>query len=237
MSLKLYQFHISPYCGKIRAILNYKGLDYESVPVHPVHRYRLILLSRQRKVPVLQDGSRVIVDSTRIARYLEEHFPTPPIMPRGRRDQAQALLWEDWADESLQRVVGPMKFIDRGNARRMAELENANFPGRDVEKTYRRLQPIVSRQMALFGGTSDLTALKARLGELMQMLSDRLEGLYLVGRQPSIADFSVFAVLEPFEGCNGWYLVEEHENLLAWYNRVKEAAQPHLPPLHHGSST
>lgn len=221
MSLRLYQFHISPYCGKIRAILQYKGLDYRVEPVHPIKRWKLLWVTGQKRVPVLVHDTRVIIDSTRIARYVDEHFPENPIYPRGRRDQAQALLWEDWADESLQRTVGPLKFIDRENARRMASLENQHHPA-DVERTYQRLQPIIARQMATFGGTGSLTVLKARLNELTQILSDRLEGLYLVGKQPSIADFSVYAVLEPFEHCNGWYLIEEHANLMRWFQRMKE---------------
>ena len=222
MSLRLYQFHISPYCGKIRAILHYKGLEYTVEPVHPIKRLKLIWVTGQKKVPALVHDTRVIIDSTRIARYLEDQYPQHPIYPRGRRDQAQALLWEDWADESLQRTVGPLKFIDRENARRMAHLENQHYPRADIEKTFRRLQPVIARQMATFGGTGSLTVLKTRLNELMQILSDRLEGLYLVGKQPSIADFSVFSVLEPFEHCNGWYLVEEHANVMRWFQRIKE---------------
>ncbi len=226
-SLVLYQFHISPYCGKVRAVLHHKGLTYETRPVHVVDRRKLLWVSRQRKVPALVHDGKVIVDSTAIVRYLEETWPLPAVYPRGRRDRAQALLWEDWADESLQRVIGPLKFLDRGNARAMHELEQRHSSP-SVARGFARLAPVVKLQMGLFGGTFSVSRLHDRLEELITMFSDRLQGLYLVGDRPTIADFAVFAVLEPFENLNGWSVVAGHANVLEWFDRVKAAAAPKI---------
>jgi glutathione S-transferase len=220
----LYQFHISPYCGKIRAILNYKQLPYEIRAVSVLDRRELFWVSRQRKVPVLLDQGNVVADSTVIGQYLEEHYPLPPVYPRGRRDRAQALLWEDWADESLQRVVGPLKFFDRENARKAADSEIAHSARAGY--AMRLFRPLIVAQMALFGGLLSVRRLEARFVELMELLADRLEGLYLVGDRPTVADFAVFSVLEPFEGMNGWRHVVRHENVMAWYRRVQNAAAP-----------
>ena len=33
MKARLFQFHTSPFCAKVRKILDYKGVDYEIVEV------------------------------------------------------------------------------------------------------------------------------------------------------------------------------------------------------------
>lgn len=72
MSRKLYQFSISHYCEKTRWNLDAKGLDYEIVELLPLwHRIILWRIGGGTTVPVLQDGDKVIADSTRIANYLD----------------------------------------------------------------------------------------------------------------------------------------------------------------------
>src|SRR4029079_9830858 len=94
--LVLYQFMMSPYCIKIRRILDYKRLVYRTVEVNPFARGGVAALRGQKRLPVViarawanrtgigaADGTRrtVVSDSTRIAAYLEERCPDPPIFP------------------------------------------------------------------------------------------------------------------------------------------------------------
>lgn len=88
MRATLYQFATSPFCAKVRKILDYKGVDYEIVEVDYVERKELIAASGQIMVPALRlegvagaDGAEVIVDSERIAMRLEELCPEPTILP------------------------------------------------------------------------------------------------------------------------------------------------------------
>lgn len=226
MSLILHQFHISPDCGKIRAILRYKSVPVKIRPVNPLNRAELLKISGQLRVPVLVDGRKVLTDSSDIARYLEDKFPDPPIYPRGRRDNAQALLWEDWADEALQRVVGPLKFLHKANGRKTAALEAANSAqGPATLFTWRLILPVVERQMAAFGQTQSVPRLLKRFETQMQLVADRIEGTFLVGDKPSVADFSVYGVLEPLEGLVGFSILERHESVYRWFQRMKA-----LPP-------
>lgn len=222
MSLVLHQFHISPYCGKIRGILRYKSVPVKIRSVNPLNRAELLKISGQMRVPVLVDGRKVLTDSTDIARYLEDKFPDPPIYPRGRRDCAQALLWEDWADEALQRVVGPLKVLHKANGRKLAALEASHSPqGPATLFTWRLIRPVFERQMVSFGQTRSVPRLLKRFEAQMQLVADRIEGTYLVGDKPSIADFSVYGVLEPLEGLYGFSIVEKHESVYRWFQRMK----------------
>jgi len=81
--MRLYQFATSPFCAKVRKILDYKGLDYETVEVDYVERKELVLASGQLMVPALTlDRGETLVDSNRSALVLEEHYPEPTIFPR-----------------------------------------------------------------------------------------------------------------------------------------------------------
>jgi len=47
MKATLYQFATSPFCSKVRKILDYKGLDYQVIEVDYVERKELIAASGQ----------------------------------------------------------------------------------------------------------------------------------------------------------------------------------------------
>src|SRR5437868_14913240 len=81
--MRLYQFATSPFCAKIRKILDFKGIDYEAIEVDYVERKELVLASGQMMVPALTlDTGETVLDSDRIAMTLEERYPEPTIFPR-----------------------------------------------------------------------------------------------------------------------------------------------------------
>src|SRR5882762_9007207 len=80
--LILYQFATSPFCAKVRKILDFKGLDYRMVEVDYLERKELIIASSQIMVPALTlESGETIVDSYRIAMRLESSYPEPTIFP------------------------------------------------------------------------------------------------------------------------------------------------------------
>src|SRR5229473_138862 len=91
MKLKLYQFHSSPFCAKVRKILDYKGFEYEVVEVDYLDRRALLEVSGQILVPALQFDNETIVDSNTIANRLEELRPFPTIFPPGSQALHQIL--------------------------------------------------------------------------------------------------------------------------------------------------
>ena len=111
MKATLYQFATSPFCSKVRKILDYKGLDYQIIEIDYVERKELIAASGQIMVPVLRlediggDGGGVetIVDSDRIALRLEELCPEPTILPARNRGLHLALT--RYIDSEVEEVL------------------------------------------------------------------------------------------------------------------------------------
>jgi len=81
VNLVLFQFQTCPFCCKVRAYLDYKGISYSVVEVDAVLRQDL-KWSAQKKVPIvlmkLKNGKFVqLSDSSLIISVLETHFKHP----------------------------------------------------------------------------------------------------------------------------------------------------------------
>ncbi|MDP6559194.1 MAG: glutathione S-transferase family protein [Candidatus Binatia bacterium] len=121
MTIQLYQSPTSMYCEKIRIVLGMKNIPYEIVDVKKDDRKSLIAFSGQRKVPVMDFDGRCVIDSTVIAKLLEEKFPQPSIYPDGERDKSLCLMLEDWADEVLNPAITGIRRAENAEARQKAE--------------------------------------------------------------------------------------------------------------------
>ncbi len=99
----LHQYPISPFCDKVRRVLNAKQLDYrcENISLLATLLGRVKRLSPVGKLPVLSIDGRSIADSTTIVEELEQLYPRINVMPDDPADQALVHFFEDWADESL----------------------------------------------------------------------------------------------------------------------------------------
>ncbi len=80
--MRLYQFAVSPFCAKVRKILDFKGIDYEAMEVDYVERKELVMASGQMMVPAVTfDSGETLTDSEQIATVVEERYPEPTLFP------------------------------------------------------------------------------------------------------------------------------------------------------------
>ena len=91
--MKLYSFFRSGTSHRLRIALNLKGLAYEQVAVdlrreeHLGDAFKAI--NPQQLVPVLESDERLMIQSPAIIEWLEERYPTPPLLPGDAGDRAQ----------------------------------------------------------------------------------------------------------------------------------------------------
>ncbi|BAZ21635.1 glutathione S-transferase [Kalymmatonema gypsitolerans NIES-4073] len=193
--LELYQFELSQYSEKVRLILDYKGLEYRKIEVTPgIGQVELFRLTGQRQVPVLKDGSRYIADSTEIAKYLDSQYPERPLIPTDPKKRGVCLLIEEWADESIG--------IKGRKALFSAISQNQNFrksllPTNTPDVLKNLVEGVPSDVLTVLGlGVgyspdairSAIADLKQDLEALVLLLAD---SPYLVGDEPTLADFAV----------------------------------------------
>lgn len=103
---------ISPYVKKVLTLLVMKGVDFAVDPITPfLGDDRFTELSPLRRIPVLIDGDTVLNDSSVIAQYVEEVWPSPAALPATPRARAHARWIEEYSDTRIGDV-----FIWRGFA-------------------------------------------------------------------------------------------------------------------------
>jgi len=138
MALKVIGVGLSPFVRKVRVILAEKGLEYEHDPMLPIgvsdeHKQK----HPMGKVPVLEDGDRVIPDSSAIAHYLEGIQPQPALFPSEPFDRARAIWIEELSDTGLlnaaapvflERVIAPLFFKREGDEAKAVEAIEQSLP-------------------------------------------------------------------------------------------------------------
>ena len=91
--LRLYSYWRSSAAYRVRIGLNLKGLAYEIVPVHLLRDGGEQLTDAfaannpQKLVPVLQHGQRMFRQSLAILEYVDEVWPSPPLLPATSRER------------------------------------------------------------------------------------------------------------------------------------------------------
>lgn len=221
-TLELHHWEISPFCEKVRKILDYKGIPYRTVTQPLTQRPLLQRHTGQQKVPVLRDGDTWVADSTDIARYLDEHYPDKPVLPAGGRDRALCLLIEDWADEAFASTVQPAKWLSPGNFPVLAGRMRQELTGPVNSLLLTVAKPVLQKQMREYlhgrGMKRNAVALTDQLDQLEALLGSQS---YLFGDTPTVADFAVAALLKELKGLKGWELVAAHPHVVALTERIE----------------
>ncbi|HEX7478508.1 MAG TPA: glutathione S-transferase family protein [Polyangiales bacterium] len=107
MSRQLYLTVRSPFARKVRILLLSKSLPFELKTIELAARTpEFYALSPLGKVPVLidEDGS-VVFDSTVIAEYLEDKYPSPPLFGTGVRERLLHRQLDELADTITDQAV------------------------------------------------------------------------------------------------------------------------------------
>jgi len=86
--MKLYGYWRSSSAWRVRTALAFKGIEVEHVPVHLVKdggqqfSSAFVAKNPMAEVPVLElDDGELLTQSVAILEYLEETYPTPPLLP------------------------------------------------------------------------------------------------------------------------------------------------------------
>jgi glutathione S-transferase len=194
MRVRLFDWGPSPFCMKIRAILDYKGIAYERVNVFGAPLLEFRRRSPVGKVPALDIDGRLIADSTDIAYEIERLVPAPAIIPANAHDRGHSHVLEDWADEALYFLGLYFQWLEpRGKPMVRRAFGGSPF-GLAVRVFYERR---IARQLRGQGTARKPAAqLAGDLRRECAALADLLAGRpFLLGDVPYLCDFAVNAQL------------------------------------------
>ncbi len=114
--LMLYEHPLSPYAQKCKIVLLEKAIPFEAkVPDKfgsGLVSGDFVVGNPRHEVPALVDGAVRIFDSTVILEYLEDKWPTPPMLPAAPAERARARMLEDLADTQYEAINWALLEID-----------------------------------------------------------------------------------------------------------------------------
>ena len=187
----LHHYPASPFAEKIRTMLAYKKIAWQSVQIPMVMpKPDLVALTGgYRRTPVLQTGADIWCDTALIARVLERMAPKPTLFAYGDSFATQAAAY--FADNVMFNITVPIGFQPGGGMIKLflpeADPEFLATFGKD-------------RAAMRQGGTvrrGSLAECKANMRGLLPMIEAQLRHPYLFGAEPCVADFALYHVLWP----------------------------------------
>jgi glutathione S-transferase len=219
-SLVLHHYELSPFSEKVRRILAFKRLAWQSVraPAVMPKPDLVALTGGYRKIPVLQVGNHVYCDTALIAERLEQLAAAPTLYPT---PLAHALA--HWADTTLFDAAVPV-------ALRPTRLD-------DILRwlTPDEMNKFADDRKALGSDTRRAPppgrVARTHLAQYLTRIDATLSSSpYLLGTLPSIADFSVYV--------SAWFLkvlapepLSGLASVAAWMERIAALADPPISTL------
>lgn len=195
----LYKMDISYFSGKLEAYLRNKGIAYTTATGDAAALDMLYARTGVKKVPALHSADDLwLFDTTPTIRWLEQRYPDNPATPPDPAQAFLATLIEDYADEWLWRPAMWWRWEPlasrRALGRRIAdEVRPAGIPRPLMAWFF----PHRQRRTWLWGDGMDKSNAAAvrdlYLQELDFLQAVLTERAYLLGDQPSLADYGYFA--------------------------------------------
>jgi glutathione S-transferase len=198
---RLYAWQQSFFAGKIRAYLNYKGLDYQEKTINAFD-LKVTLPNKigVTAMPAVETSKgEWLSDTPEIIAELEKRHPTRPIMPPSPRQAIAALLFENWVDDSWLVIAIHTRWSYSENYDHMLREEGGKnllpFAPRFIRnrvtdkvfaatiRSYMPRQGITAQQIPLIERWS--------IGLLDLLETHFAQQPYLFGNKPSIADYSL----------------------------------------------
>ena len=235
MMMTLYQFELCPYCHKVKAGLELKGLPHRRVEVNPLNKSEVKhfpeAANGKTKVPILEFGDEFRRESSEILRWLDEVAPGDRSLVPSVESAARAEEIVTWVDEDLIKILPTVLYGTWSESIRAAKLtaKTSNFSRIDNLKVS-MFGSVVMKMIAK-------RILKKRGGgktgpELFETQLDQLEAYigddnFLCGDQPNVADAGVHGALTCVKEFPAFERVQARPRIMAWYDRV-DALRRHV---------
>ena len=226
--ITLYQFELCPFCHKVKAGLEVKGLAYDKIEVNPMNKKELppgLPEDAPKKVPVIKfaDGE-LVYDSTDILHALEAKHPERPFTPADAARKARSDEVEAWVDDTFAQALPTVIYGTWGEALKAAQVtaKTSNFGFLD-NVGVRAGGPVVMHFVAKrILGKRNKTDGHAWMKDNLDQLEAWLDGQpFVAGDAVSLGDVAVHGALKTVSEFPVFASIMARPTLRAWYDRVE----------------
>ena len=197
----------SPFCWRTRLALAHKGLAFESIPWRLTDK-AMIAFSGSERVPVLVDGDRTVIDSLRIAEYLEDTYPDRPSLFGSAAGRAHVRFVNGWAD-TLGVPMLRCLLLDITNV--VASQDQAYFRESRERRFGMTLEAAVADR-----GITGVRTFRARLAPVRTVLAQQP---WLGGGAPDYADYILLGNLQWARCVSSFELIAADDPVAEWHAR------------------
>lgn len=225
MKPKLYQYAACPFCNKVRSLLEYKGVDFETIEVHPLNKKEIAFSADYRAVPIYIDSTGTQVnDSTPIMRRIDQEFPERPVFTS---DEETETRWITWSEKYVKGL--PTALYDNlANA-----LKSFNYITQVGKFSW------MEKQTIRFSGAFVMTLVAGKIRKregiespdafLREKAAEWSDGLkskpFMGGDHPNGADMCVFGITKAVYGLRAFEVLCENQPFADWYRRTQNLIQ------------
>ncbi len=192
----LYGAPLSPYVRKIRLLLAFKEVEYESkmiVPYATPEGYEQ--LNPLKRVPALVYGEHTLADSAVIAHFLDATFAEKKLIPENLFLKARCEWFEKYADYELASHTTFTAFSQRILSRLAGKQPDEEAINVAIEK---------------------------KLPPLCDYLESQLNGLFFIDNTLTLADISIASQLISFEHAGESICEEKWPKLSQFYQHFTQ---------------
>ena len=221
MKVVFYDWPYSPFCMKVRAILDHKSINYQTA--NPLAARGRLMRRGTGKVPAVEIDGAFVTDSTDIAYALQERFPDPPLLPATSHERGLSHAIEDWADESLYFLGLYYRWFEMKGRKPVPAVFGRSLKGRLVYRYYLRL---------ILGQLKGQGTLRKSPDHVRRDLERNLDaaenlltpGPFALGATPYLCDFALWGQLNylnrtPVAGAS----IRKRPAIMAFLERLKRA--------------
>ena len=209
----LHHYPMSPFSEKMRAMLGYAGLSWQSV-IHkemPPRPQLARLAGGYRKIPVAQIGADIFCDTRTISSEIVALAGKQELALEHCADDIRAFVRKVDLDLFFPCVlVGAGKKLNRKALKSMSFLDLLRF-------IWDRINLGRKSAVKIPGAKQSYPLVKAHLEDLEQ----RLQQDFLFGDSPTVADFSTYHGLWFIRDMGEKSLIRDFPKINAWMDRIK----------------
>ncbi|MEK7434754.1 MAG: glutathione S-transferase family protein [Cyanobacteriota bacterium] len=229
-----FQRDYSPYCVKVKKIMDYKGIPYKNIDILPMLNKKFLEeVSGQNLVPVIKYKEEVISDSTRIALFLEKVKVEPSLFIKDNESlNNEIMMIEDWADEVFVKPFSKLAML-YGAEHPEIIIESKEFDtGVDlIDKNKDKVFPFMLKMMAKkYGASIDKKPdIKKEARANLDILLHKLEGKeFLVGNQLTLADITVASHLTVAQKVPYISEDDQYSKIFEWQEKIMKMTERKL---------
>lgn len=223
---KLYQYNVCPFCWKVRTVLAYKKVPYETIEVHPLNKKEIAFSKNYKKVPLyINAQGKQVNDSTPIMRAIDAEYPENPVFETDAEKKKREDVWLDWCDKKLVRALPPLIYKDISSALAafdyITQIEKFSWlQKRFIKYSGAVVMTLVAKKSAK---EQKIENPAAHFEKCLKDWSEVFKNdLFFGGQKPNGADFAAFGILKSVESLPAAFqIIQKNKKVKDWYQAME----------------